>query len=289
MLRRSCIDAQLFQSWAPLLFFASLFIISSTAAAQRGGSYGENAKPWESTSQGFPGYFDTNVARKGSLVVEFPPMIFGILPTPFVAVDYGVTDTLTIGTNGVVSALPWLLNGEGASIKIRSLLLGDETEQSAVTYYGGIIRIHGKTQINSYYHVMTWNHAWRIGSRHTIGARANYIRLNVELGEETDLNHADLGFSSFMTGAGYGFEINPRWALRADAIASLYQSIEADTVAISFNQSSSLRKPKSTTLIGVGQVEYHPFEDWLFGLGVTGFNVGGAGAAAPWFTWATRW
>ena len=61
-----------------------------------------------------------------------------------------------------------------------------------------------------------------------------------------------------MFGAGYGYFINNRWSLRLDGVASVYQTIDADTAAISLNQSSSIKNVKSVTLFGISQIEYHP-------------------------------
>ena len=271
------------------VFVLVLIVSAGTAMGQRGASYDGQAKPWDSTSQGFPGYFDTNVARKGTFVLEFPPMIWGILPVPSISSDYGVTDTLTVGTNALIASFPWLLGAQGGSIKVRSLLVGTSEQQAAVTYYGGGLAFHGETPFSLYYHLMTWNHAWGLGTDHTLAAHANYLKVNLEQGSIQDLKHAELSLSALMFGAGYGYFINSRWSLRLDGVASVYQTIDADTAAISLNQSSSIKNVKSVTLIGMSQIEYHPFPNWLFGVGITGLGIGGSGGGAPWFTWSKRW
>jgi hypothetical protein len=272
-----------------IIFASASFIDSQRAFGQRGQSYGGHAKPWSANTQGFPGYFDSNMAEENSLVVEFPPMLLGIVPTPFIAVDYGVTETLTVGTNAAWTVLPYLFGAKSLSVKARTLLIGDQSEQASATYYGGVISIPTDTSLNAYYHILTWNHAWRIASSHTLSAHGNLIRMNLEQGTIRDLNHAQLNFDAMMLGAGYGYEFNERWSLRGNGIITAYQSIEADTAAATFNQSLNIKSISSYTSIATAQFEYRSSEKWLFGFGATRFGFAGNSLGAPWFTWARRW
>lgn len=123
------------------IFFSFLIAFNvDIAFGQRGGSYANDQQQnWDSASAGFPGYYDANVVEEGHFVVEFPPVIWGIIPTPFMAVDYGVTKTFTVGTNAIFSTVPWLLQSKGGAVKLRSLLYGTESHQSAGTYYTGFL------------------------------------------------------------------------------------------------------------------------------------------------------
>lgn len=66
-------------------------IFSMTALAQRGEKTLTTQILPNKPSTGVPGFFDTNLAQKGALSFEFPTF----------ALDYGITDRLTIGTNGI--------------------------------------------------------------------------------------------------------------------------------------------------------------------------------------------
>jgi hypothetical protein len=263
-------------------------IPSLTAVAQRGSTFEGDAKPWQSPSQGFPGYFDTNVAAKGSVVVDFPPILV-IIPMPFMAVDYGVSDTFTVGTNAILTTVPWLFGAVGGTIKIRSLLYGDETHQSAGTYYGGVIATTRGTPLKFYYQVMTWNHSYRLGARHSLSGHVNYTRFNVAYGEETSLERISISQASLMLGGGYGFQISPTWALRLNGISPVIQSIDADTTTAALSQSQTLGNTKSASAIYVAQAEYRASDAWLLGFGLLGFSASGSDAVAPWFSWARRW
>jgi hypothetical protein len=273
-----------------LLCAVALFLTSTEIFAQRGASFDGSATPSDSLTQGFPGYFDTNVARKGSLVVEFPPMLMGLVPTPFTAVDYGVSDTLTVGTNAVLTTLPWLFGVKGASLKIRSLVVGDHAQQGSATYYtGGLSASQGSTTANMYYHLFTWNHSWSFREIHQISLHGNYTRINFELGTTKDLNHQEINLSTMQAGAGYGYRLNHKWGFRINGVTSILQSIELDNAGASIVQSSNPNKIGAATSIAVAQFDLRSRPDWLFGFGAIGFSVSGVSTAAPWFTWATRW
>lgn len=265
------------------------FIGTSPSFAQRGYEYDSDASPWEEPASGFPGYFDTQVANKNSVVVEFPPMIYGLIPTPFMAVDYGLTDTLTIGTNAIFTTAPWLFGARGVSLKIRSLIYGDEDQQSAWTYYAGYLSATGRVSLTANYHTFTWNHAWALAPRHSVTAHLNYHRMSLEVGTMSSLDHASIFLSTLVIGGGYDFMLTRKWSFRADTLVSVYQNIEADTASASIDLSSNLSKAKGSTAELVAQVQFRPVDKWLFGLGGTGVFVGGVTGAAPWFTWARKW
>jgi hypothetical protein len=276
------------------VFVATLYallslLVTPSALAQRGSSPEYSQTPWESTTQGFPGYFDTNMPEKGSLVVEFPPMIYGILPTPFSSVDYGVTENFSVGTNAAVTALPWLLGGKGASIKLRSLIYGDDEQQSAITYYAGGLAGDGKNQFTASYHTATWNHAWRLASRHILFANGHYHRFNLEIADRNSIEHANVYYMSMLMGGGYQFLISPKWSLQSNLLISTIQDFEADNAGSSMSVGTNVTKAKTMTATLVPQVQWHAAKNWMFGVGITGIYFGGTGLALPWFTWSKRW
>lgn len=274
----------------PAMGLLLFFLTASSAFAQRGATYETHAKPWESPTQGYPGYFDTHVARKGSLVAEFPPLLLGIVPTPFMALDYGVSDTLTIGTNAIFTTVPWLLGGFGASLKVRSLLIGNSDHQSAITFYGGLLRTETDPPVTAQYQNATWNDAWRFSGRHTLTGHLQYMRVSADIGKTTDIERASLGITTIMLGGGYGFEISHKSQLRLNGVFSAYSTVEADTVAMSINQSAKGLGGSTTSSSYVAQYEYHTDADWVIGVGLMGLSAFGAPTTnLPWLTFATRW
>jgi hypothetical protein len=269
-----------------ILLFVFFFILPKHSFAQRGEPYQGGATPWESPTQGFPGYFDTNMVAEGGFVTEFPPVII-ILPTPFLAFDYGVTDTLTVGTNAIFSTLPWILGGVGASVKVRSLMYGTESNQSAATYYGGYLASYKGSPIKAYYQLMTWNHAYRPISRHTIYGHAHYTRINVEIGQESSLDRMSASQTSLMIGGGYSFDINSAWTIRGNALIPTIQSLDLDTSSMTATQSQLIGQ--SGSVLGVVQTEFKSSEQALWGIGLTNVTLNDSRATIPWITLAIKW
>jgi hypothetical protein len=98
----------------PLLIGASLVLAASlagsTAHAQRGEDYVLDAElaVAPGPDDGFPGLFDTQLARRGSFVMNLPAT----------SIYYGVTPELSLGTI-LWSYIPWLSGLPGGSIHAR--------------------------------------------------------------------------------------------------------------------------------------------------------------------------
>lgn len=269
--------------------FATLaWRITTIASAQRGASYEGNSHAWNAPSRGFPGYFDTNVADKGSMVLELPPLIYGLIPMPSTAFDYGVTESLTVGTNALLTTLPWLFGAQGAAIKARSLLIGTAEHQSAATVYAGFLSAQGTTPVNAVYENATWNHSWRPASAHTITGHLNYLRLDGNIGKKNDLKYMSLSVTTFLVGVGYGYEISPIMGVRGMVTSTAYSSIDIMTTVADLSQTSSPAITKNPNRLAQVQFEYHTSGDWLVGVGAIHGYFSGAGATAPWLTFAFR-
>ena len=271
-----------------VMLVALTWCTSTNALAQRGATYEGNAHAWDAPSQGFPGYFDTGVAEKGSFVVELPPLIYGILPMPSTAVDYGLTDNMTVGTNALLTTVPWLFGAQGVSIKARSLLVGTEEHQSTATVYAGYLGVYGTTRVNAVYENATWNHSWRPSHDHTITGHLNYLRMDAGLGKTSDLNHMSISVTTVLLGIGYGYEISPKMDIRGMLNTTAYSSIDILTTVADLSQTSSPAITKQPNRLAQLQLEYHTMNDWLVSVGAIHGYFSGAGVTAPWLTFAFR-
>ena len=254
----------------------------SAIMAQRGEIHEAKSELFTNPTQGYPGFFDTNMAAKDSLVVEWPPIILPIIPVPSIAVDYGVSDTLTVGTNALVTTLPWLLGARGVSIKARSLIYGSETRQSAATVYAGYI---GAKNLTASWQVLTSNNAWKFGYDHIVSAQATLMNLGVESGAATSLDYTNLRLSTLGIGGGYQYLWSDTLAISTYLLAPAWTSVEADTVSINLNANFDVSS--GNAMWGVARTSFdYRSDEWVYSLGamyVHGIYKG----LLPWFS-ATR-
>ena len=264
--------------------------LSSQAFAQRGADYTGTGKPWDSNTQGFPGFFDTNMAAPGSIVTE-TPALFWIIPTPSLSVDYGVNESLTVGTNALVTGLPWIFGGNGISLKVRSLIYGSDTNQSTATLYTGYIHFRNNSDpVYSNYQVATWNHAWRPSARHTFSTQVMYFRLALDSGSSSSINHAKVAATLGTLGGGYGLRLTERWGMGLNAFFSAYTGFEIDSAGASMDQQSKALSSDSTILFLRFLTDCRLSENWLLSFGIVGIGTSGSGLTpGPWISAAKRW
>lgn len=264
------------------MMFASL---PSGAFAQRGSMNPGNPDTFVNPTKGFPGFFDTNLATHGSLVVEWPPLILPFIPMPSIAVDYGVTDTLTVGTNALVSTVPWLAGGKGLSLKARTLVYGTETSQSAATVYGGYI---AGGSFSSSWQMLTSNNAWKIGLKHIVSAQAIFLNFGFENGSESSIDYTNLRFSTAGIGGGYQYIVTNDVALSAHALASAATSIESDTVASNLSADLNATSGKISWGLARASIDLRSDDDWAYSVGGLYF-FGISTRVSPWFSATKRW
>ena len=259
--------------------------LSTTSYAQRGALQPGSPSGFKTPYQGYPGFFDTNLADHGSLVVEWPPLILPLIPMPSIAVDYGVSDTLTVGTNALISTVPWLAGAKGISLKARTLVYGTESLQSAATLYAGYL---GASEFSSSWEVFTANTAWKPAPRHVVLGQLMFMNFGAELGKETSVDYTNIRFSTAAAGGGYQFLISDTLAVSSHALAALATSVEADTIAQSL--SADLNATSGDALWGVVRIsaDLRTETDWLVSLGGIYFH-GAGGQVLPWFSASTRW
>ena len=269
---------------ALLILSLGFMSISSSSLAQRGELSDAKPTALANPTAGFPGFFDTNLADKNSLVVEWPPLILPLIPMPSIAVDYGVTDTLTVGTNALVSTLPWLLGARGISLKLRTLIFGDAAMQSAATFYGAYI---GSSQLNASWQIVTSNNAWKLGTRHIISAQAMLMNFGLAAGSESDIDYTNLRLTSVGLGGGYQFIVSDTAAISAHVLVPAYTNLESDSVAANLNVNLDARSGELLWGFGRASLDIKR-DDWVYSVGGL-YMYGLTTGVKPWFSAATRW
>jgi hypothetical protein len=262
----------------------ALLTLSGPTLGQRGEPNSASPHAMTTPTSGYPGFFDTNMAEPGSIVVEWPPLLLPFIPMPSIQVDYGVTDTLTVGTNALVTTLPWLLGARGASLKVRTMLIGDAEFQSTATFYGSWI---GATEFNASWQMATSNNTFKLAPNHLASAQAMVMNVGIESGSESSVNYTNLRLTTLGLGGGYQFIVSETAALSFYALAPAYTGIEADTVGANLNMNMDPRSGQMLWGIARGSFDIKR-DEWVYSIGgIYVHNV--ASGILPWFSATTRW
>ncbi len=148
-------------SIAALLCAVATLAAPPSAHAQRGAAFVEQAAAPAAPQSGFPGLFDTEMARRGGVVAE----------VPWLSLSYGVTDNLTVGTN-LWAALPSAWGAPSALLMARYRHFSSERVSSVLTAYAGYARVDaladdGK-EGRAFILFGTSNTTVRLGRRHAL-------------------------------------------------------------------------------------------------------------------------
>ncbi len=265
----------------------ALLVMVSTATgvmAQRGEVTSGSPSQFSNPNQGYPGFFDTNFAEQGSLVVEFPPIMLPLLPTPSLAVDYGVTDTLTVGTNALVSTLPWLFGARGLSFKARTLIYGNDSVQHVATVYGSYI---GSKEFTASWQLFTSNNSWKLAPRHIVTAQGMLMHFGLELGSKSSINYTNIQLSTLTLGGGYQFIVTDLASISTYFLLPALTSMEADSVGANINAKIDARSGNLTAAILRSSLDFRN-DDWLYSLGGL-YAYGLTASISPWLSATTRW
>ena len=112
------------------LVLALFLVTGGDAHAQRGGDYVVQSESIDTPKQGFPGAFNTRMAKRGGVVANLP--LFQL--------DYGVTENFTAGINLLPAVSVFGGNHPGAAPRLRYRLYAGERFQSVATLQGGYMR-----------------------------------------------------------------------------------------------------------------------------------------------------
>lgn len=221
-------------AWALALVAAVLPFFgpfASRAFAQRGGAYTLDGTPPTTPASGFPGMFDSNVADKGSFVLDIPTL----------SADYGLTENVTIGTNGLFLGL--LVAGlPSVYLKTRYRFLTTESLASSFTVYGGystnrVGSAAGKTTFDGYLTGASNNTTYYFSERSYLNAFFYYLKLGLNARAEENLEYQNTSITTLLAGASYQYWVTKWFGPQALVALSAYNSIVLDSSTISASAS----------------------------------------------------
>ena len=263
---------------------------ASFALAQRGETL--EAKPglFTSPTQGYPGFFDTNMAEPEALVVEWPPIILPIIPVPSIAVDYGINERLTVGTNALLTLLPWIAGVKSATVKARTLLYGSESMQSSATAYLGYFG--GGEGLDMYWQLITSNNAWKVSPRNIVSANAAFVNFGLEAGDLKGADYTSMQLTTGTIGGGHQFIWDETLSVSTYVMLPFWTSINLDTAAAAFDLNGNASRGSLMWGLARLSVDFRS-EPWIYSLGAM-YSRGAANEILPnssgflpWFS-ATR-
>lgn len=266
---------------------ATVLLMAPSAFAQRGESYSDNNAPTTGPSTGVPGFFDTYMAEKGRFVLELPPVV-GFYPMPTSTLDYGLTDDLTVGTNTVVTTLPYLASGYGGAIKLRSLIHGSPGAQSTLTYYGAYMQAEQGGKLNSAsYNVLTSNTTLMLGERNLLTGSLIYLSMAVRVESTSNpaLYESISGWLG-MIGVSYERVLTSKISIAANTTLPVLNGLSQDSTAGS--ATLSVNPDSMTTLmLARAYADFRVNERWTLSIGLLAAPA--AGTVLPWLSAVRRY
>lgn len=239
--------------------------------AQRGQSPNSSIEPISHPFSSYPGYFDPYMVEPRKFVMELPPITISPNggPVPSLAADFGVSKTLTIGTSGIGTLLPFVLGGAGATAKIRTLVYGSPDFQSAVTVYAGYMMfLQADTRLAIDYTVFTSNNAWVLNPKSIVLSNVTLARYGLTAGSPDDLGYASINAMTAALGGGYSRILSDKVAITGLALLPVYEAIEADTSTVSLNANTKTLNAEGTAKMARVHVDIKPAKKWVFNVGL---------------------
>jgi hypothetical protein len=274
-----------------LVLSLSVLLLSAPAPAQRGFS-SEEPVPLKNESAGFPGFHDTYLVNKGEYVSDLGSLIYFVVPIPSVTLDYGLTDTTTIGTNIPLSIFPWSVGGYGGSFKTRTLFYGTPRWQSTLTWYGAYFGASTDAQqILFYYNMLTSNTAYVLDERNILTAQLGYFGL---AGSQTPTNNAELAstaeVSTSFLGANLEHVYSPTTSFHTSLVLPLYLDMNVDTPGSSTTLGMVSGTVATSFLYGKFAADFRINPDWVITTGLAMFSVPAQTLeTVPWLGAQVRW
>ncbi len=273
-----------------LFLILILALLSNQTLAQRGESVDSSPAVFTSPTQGYPGFFDTNMAEPQTMVIEWPPIILPFIPVPSIAMDYGVNERLTLGTNALMTTIPWLLGVKSAAVKARTLLIGNESMQSTATGYLGYFG--GGAGLTMYWQLFTSNNAWKVAPSHIVSANAAFINFGLEAGESKKTDYTSIQLSTVALSAGHQYLVGENSSISTYVMLPAWSSVNIDTVSAAFDINSNASRGDTMWAMARMSFDLHS-EPWVYSIGGM-YNYGSVkdllprtAGLLPWFS-ATR-
>lgn len=262
---------QALRRWPSLVVVFSLCALSTVTFAQRGQSPSSSIEPISHPFSSYPGFFDPYMVEPMKFVMELPPITLSPNggPFPSLAADFGVSKTLTIGTSGIGTLLPFVLGGAGATVKIRTLVYGSPDFQSAVTVYAGYMMfMQEDTRLAIDYTLFTSNNAWVLSPKSIVLSNVTFARYGLTVGGPSDLGYASINAMTAAIGGGYTRILSDKYALTGIALIPAYEAIEADTSTVSLNANTKNFNAEGTAKMARVHLDIKPAKKWVFNVGL---------------------
>lgn len=290
-------------SLALLTIALSASLLPSLGFAQRGQNYHDSTLVIEGPSQGYPGFFDSNLVKKGGFALDLPTAI-QVIPTPISSFDYGLSNSTTIGTNPVYLLGGFALGGYALNLKIRTLVYGTSAVQSVVTFYGGYLRAKGgdsgnsdsdlkdlvSDEIGTQHLYAVSNTSWYITPYSILTGQVALGTFGILTGKPGSINHMDISATNLFLGGGYQFFWSPRMGVETSGMFPVFSKLSLDSTggAVSL-QSQDL--DASNALFYLARVSYvlKVRESWLMNMGLALVGSGISVMALPWYGAAVQW
>lgn len=273
-----------------IVIVTTALINSSFVFAQRGETLEARPSIFNTPTTGYPGFFDTNMAKEGDVVVEWPPIIFPMIPMPSIAVDYGVNERLTVGTNALLTLVPWALGMKSVTLKARTLLYGNETMQSAISGYLGYFSQAGGT--STYWQILSTNNAWKLSPNHIFAANAAFINFGLEDEDLTKTEYANVHLTTATIGGGHQYIWSDTTSISTYLMLPISTAIQVDSAAIALDLNGNLSQGAPMWVLARMSLDLRS-DPWVYSFGAY-YTSGvakelllGTSGVVPWFS-ATR-
>jgi hypothetical protein len=266
--------------------------ISTLSFAQRGEKYAQNidsTTPPKSPSNGFPGMFDSNVAEKNSFVLDIP----------LLAADYGVTENVTIGTNGYLVAAA-ALSAPVVYLKVRHRFVANSNWVSSNTGYLGYFtnRAGAPTEIiDSYFASASNNTTYYFKPNSYFNLTTLYMHFSLDQRRRNSMEFSSISMTSLILGPSYQHWFNDWFGLQGLVALSGYQSLEVDssTLSASLNFGNGGRASGFSMARMLSEFRAG---DWLISAGLvslftiqasSGSSANSSPVTFPWISAAVKW
>lgn len=237
---------------ASLAAFVAAGLLARPVQAQRGADYSqhEELSAAPSPNTGFPGLFDTELAREGAFVADLPAL----------GIYYGVTPDLTLGTN-LWSLLPNASGNFGGAIHGRYRLHSATWFRTTVDAL--VVRIvpsEGNVQLG----LFGSNTEFVLGPSHRLSAHAWLGQLDVSDGEDISAN----GLAT-LVGASYSLVAADWVAFHVTALylGSVQLGIDRESLSVGIDATGAV--DPIDRLVYRGKASFRGGR-WLFELGAFG-------------------
>lgn len=176
------------RSLAGAAIAAALLLVSADARAQRGADFIAQDEIDQGPRANFPGIFDTTTLARGQSLFSLPAM----------GIDYGVTDNLSVGSNGIL-----LLSNLGLQptffARARYRFHSSERWRSVIDAAAGVARTNTEdVTVFGDFVMFGSNVTYRRSALHSFTGSALAFRLGVDVDEGAETSEVNTSFAGLI-------------------------------------------------------------------------------------------